>query len=69
MLTIKPTCTNKIITRALALEGKPLIAILRTDADDCDPCEGEHKLLELLRQYPAAMIVYNQQETLGLNYQ
>ena len=27
MLTIKRTCTNKIITRALALEAKHLIAI------------------------------------------
>lgn len=61
MLTIKRTCTNKIITRALALEGKPLIAILRPDADDCDPCEDEDELLEFLQQNPAAMIVYNQQ--------
>ena len=68
MLTIKRTCTSKIITCALALEAKPLIAILRADADDCDPCEDEDELLELLQQYPAAMIVYNQQQTLELNY-
>ncbi len=60
MLTIKRTCTNKIITRALQLEGQPLIAILCPDADDCTPCENEDQLLELLEQNPDAMIVYNQ---------
>ena len=60
MLTIKRTCTNKIITRALQLEGKPLIAILSPGADDCTPCENEDQLLELLEQNPGAMIVYNQ---------
>ena len=60
MLTIKRTCTNKIITRALQLEGQPLIAILLPGADDCNPCENEDQLLELLEQNPDAMIVYNQ---------
>jgi hypothetical protein len=60
MLTIKRTCTNKIITRALQLEGQPLIAILLPGADDCNPCENEDQLLELLENNPGAMIVYNQ---------
>lgn len=60
MLTIKRTCTNKIITRALRLEGQPLIAILCSGADDCIPCDNEGQLLELLEKNPAAMIVYNQ---------
>ena len=60
MLTIKRTCTNKIITRALQLEGQPLIAILVPGADDCNPCENEAQLLELLEKNPGAMIVYNQ---------
>jgi len=60
MLTIKRTCTNKIITRALQLEGQPLIAILVPGADDCNPCENEDQLLELLEKNPGAMIVYNQ---------
>jgi hypothetical protein len=60
MPTIKRTCANKIITRALQLEGQPLIAILLPGADDCDPCESEHQLLEKLKQDPQAMIVYNQ---------
>jgi hypothetical protein len=60
MLTIKRTCTNKIITRALQLEGQPLIAILCPGADDCTPCENEDQLLDLLEKNPGAMIVYNQ---------
>ena len=60
MLTIKRTCTNKIITRALQLEGQPLIAILVPGADDCISCENEDQLLELLEKNPGAMIVYNQ---------
>jgi len=60
MLTIKRTCTNKIITRALQLENQPFIAILCADADDCKPCENENQLLELREKNPGAMIVYNQ---------
>jgi RNase P protein component len=60
MLTIKRTCTNKIITRALMLEGQPLIAILRPGAEDCDPCEDEHHLLDQLEKNPESIIVYNQ---------
>ena len=59
-LAIKRTCTNKIITRALILEGQPLIAILHPGAEDCDPCEDEQQLLDQLNKNPGAMIVYNQ---------
>ena len=62
MLTIKRTCTNKIITRALMLEGQPLIAILRPGAEDCDPCEDEHHLLDQLEKNPESIIVYNQHQ-------
>lgn len=60
MLTIKRTCTNKIISRALQLEGEPLIAILLPGADDCNPCKNEDQLLDLLEKNPGTMIVYNQ---------
>ena len=69
MLTIKPTCTNRIISRAIALEWKPLIEFLCTDADDYDPCENENNLPGPLRKFPPAIIIYNQHETLELNYQ
>ncbi len=59
-LAIKRTCTNKIITRALMLEGQPLIAILLPDAEDCDPCEDEHQLLDQLNKNPGSIVVYNQ---------
>ncbi len=60
MLTIKRTCTNKIITRALMLEDQPLIAILRPGAEDCDTCEDEHQLLDKLNKNPGSIVVYNQ---------
>jgi len=62
MLTIKRTCTNKIITRALRLDGKPLLAILRHGAEDCQPCSDLQQLQRLLDETPEAMIVYNQHE-------
>jgi len=62
MLTIKRTCTNKIITRALALEGRPLVAILRPGAEDCESCSDRQQLQYLLDENSQAMIVYNQHE-------
>ena len=62
MLTIKRTCTNKIITRALRLDGKPLVAILRQGAEDCEPCSDQQQLQDLLDEYPDAIIVYNQHQ-------
>ena len=60
MLTIKRTCTNKIITRALELDGMPLVAVLPVGAEDCEPCSDAQQLLSLLDQYSQAIIVYNQ---------
>jgi hypothetical protein len=34
MLTIKRTCTNKIITQAIAYDDQPLTAILPQNAED-----------------------------------
>ena len=62
MLTIKRTCTNKIITRALRLDGEPLVAILRQGAEDCEPCSDLQQLRDLLDEYSDAMIVYNQHQ-------
>lgn len=62
MLTIKRTCTNKIITRALKMEGNPLVAILRPDAEDCEPCTDVQQLQNQLQQSPEAIIVYNQHQ-------
>ncbi len=62
MLTIKRTCTNKIITRALRLDGEPLVAILRQGEEDCEPRSDLQQLQDLLGEYPDAMIVYNQHQ-------
>jgi hypothetical protein len=62
MLTIKRTCANKIISRALELDSKPLVAVLRAGADDCEPCSNVQQLQNLLDEYSPAIIVYNQHE-------
>lgn len=60
MVTIKRTCTNNIITRALCYESKPLLAILLPDAEDCIPCSDRQQLTEQLEQDPRGIIIYNQ---------
>ena len=61
MLTIKRTCSNKIITRALESEGQPLVALLMPGAEDCEVYFDRDKLQTLLDANPQAIIVYNQQ--------
>ena len=60
MLTIKRTCTNKIITRALRYENRALIATLNLDAEDCEICEDFEQLKQRLQNDPGLAIVYNQ---------
>ena len=61
MLTIKRTCSNKIITRALDSEGRPLLALLQPGAEDCEVCSDRDQLQAGIDANPQAMIVYNQQ--------
>lgn len=61
MLTIKRTCSNKIITRALECEGQPLVALLEPNAEDCEVCLDPDQLQARLQADPQKMIVYNQQ--------
>ena len=61
MLTIKRTCSNKIITRALDTEDRPLVALLTPGAEDCEVCLDGAQLQARLETDPQAMIVYNQQ--------
>jgi hypothetical protein len=61
MLTIKRTCSNRIITRALDNEGKPLVALLMPAAEDCEVCIDRDQLQAGLDANPPAIIVYNQQ--------
>ncbi|MDH3447200.1 MAG: hypothetical protein OEO18_03520 [Gammaproteobacteria bacterium] len=61
MLTIKRTCSNKIITRALESEGRPLLALLMPGAEDCEVYSETDQLQAGLVASPGAIIVHNQQ--------
>ena len=61
MLTIKRSCSNRIITRALDAAGKPLAALLQPGAEDCEVCVDAGQLRARLEAEPNAIIVYNQQ--------
>ena len=61
MLTIKRSCSYRIITRALQVDDRPLVALLMPGADDCEPCLDQDQLQASLDSNPQAIIVYNQQ--------
>jgi hypothetical protein len=60
MLTIKRTCSNRIITRALNADGEPLVALLLPGAEDCEVCRNARQLQARLEAEAEAIIVYNQ---------
>ena len=60
MLTIKRSCSYKIITRAVQMDGQPLVALLMPAGEDCDPCFDQDQLQASLDASPEAIIVYNQ---------
>lgn len=60
MLTIKRTCSNKIITRVLTVGNAPFIAILLPGADDCVVADENHPIPMLLKQNPGSFVIYNQ---------
>ncbi len=59
-LTIQRSCSYRIITRAVNLEGQPLVALLTPGAADCEPCLDQHQLQAGLDARPETIIVYNQ---------
>jgi hypothetical protein len=59
-LTIQRSCSYRIITRAVSLEGQPLVALLMPGASDCEPCLDRDQLQASLDARPEAIIVYNQ---------
>jgi hypothetical protein len=61
MLTIKRGCSYKIITRAVQMEGQPLVALLTPAGEDCEPCLDQNKLQASLDANAEAMVVFNQQ--------
>ena len=60
MLRIKRSCSYNIITRAVHLGDKPLVALLMPAADDCETCLQQDQLQAGLDANPEAIIVYNQ---------
>ena len=60
MLKIKRNCSYNIITRAVHLGNKPLVALLLPGADDCETCLDQDQLQTRLDASPDAIIVYNQ---------
>jgi hypothetical protein len=61
MLTIKRNCSYRIITRAVQMEGQPLVALLTPADEDCEPCLDQNQLQTSLDASPETIIVYNQQ--------
>ena len=60
MMTIKRSCSYRIITRAVNAEGQPLVGLLTPRADDCEPCLDSGKLQAALKASTDNVIVYNQ---------
>jgi len=61
MLTIKRSCSYRIITRAVHMVDQPLVALLMPEGEDCEPCLDQNQLQVSLDKNPQAIIVYNQQ--------
>jgi len=61
MLTIKRSCSYRIITRAVHMDDQPLVALLMPGGGDCEPCVDQNQLQASLDKNPQAIIVYNQQ--------
>ena len=59
-LTIGRSCSYRIISRAVNLEGQPLVALLTPGAADCEPCLDQNQLQASLDARPEVIIVYNQ---------
>ena len=60
MMTIKRSCSYRIITRAVNVDGQPLVALLAPGADDCKPCLDADQLQAAIDDKPDTILVYNQ---------
>jgi hypothetical protein len=61
MMTIKRSCSYRIITRAVNADDRPLVALLTPGADDCNLCLDAGQLQTAVDAQPDVVIVYNQQ--------
>ena len=60
MMTIKRSCSYRIITRAVNADNRPLVALLTPGADDCNLCPDADQLQAAVDAQPDTVIVYNQ---------
>jgi len=60
MMTIRRSCSYRIITRAVNTEGQPLVGLLTPGADDCEPCLDADQLQAAVKARADTVIVYNQ---------
>jgi len=62
MMTIKRSCSYRIITRAVNADGQPLVALLAPGADDCHPNLDADQLQAAINGKPDTILVYNQHD-------
>ena len=60
MMTIRRSCSYRIITRAVNTEGQPLVGLLAPGADDYEPCLDADQLQAAVGARADTVIVYNQ---------
>jgi hypothetical protein len=60
MMTIRRSCSYRIITRAVHAEGQPLVGLLAPGADDCELCLDADQLQAAVKARADTVIVYNQ---------
>jgi len=61
MPSIRRSCSNRIITRALEAEGRPLLAMSQPGVEVCEIGADAKQLRTRLEAVAQAIIVYNQQ--------
>ena len=57
MVTINRSCSYRIITRAVNVDGQPLVALLAPGADDCKPCLDADQLQSAIDNKPDTILV------------
>ena len=60
MMTIRRSCSYRIITRAVNAEGQPLVGLLAPGAEDCELCLDADQLQAAVKARADTVIVYNQ---------
>ena len=59
-MTIRRSCSYRIITRAVNAVGQPLVGLLTPGAEDYEPCLDADQLQTAVKARTDTVIVYNQ---------